>query len=165
MQRRIQVKLTKDSINNAIRELADYKAEIKRKTSELTEALASEGVFIAKTWIIAYGAYETGDLMNSIEGIFDASTGRGFIKATSDHAAYVEYGTGVVGLEHQGESPDRPAGWDYDTNEHGHDGWYYYTSGYKRWTKGMPPRPFMYQTFIELSQKAHEIAKVKFTNG
>ena len=128
------------------------------------QALVDEGVMTVKTWIIAYDAVETGSLLNSIEGIFDATTGRGFIKANSDHAAFVEFGTGVMGQTHAASSPDKPEGWLYDVNKHEHDGWYYYDHGVKRWTKGREPRPFMWQAFNELCSKAHDIARMKY-NG
>lgn len=165
MQKRIQVQLTKDSINSAIKEITDYKHELLRKVGELGETLVSEGIFSVKTWIIAYDAVETGNLLDSIEGVFNTTTGKGFIRTNSDHAAYVEYGTGVRGAEASGTSPDKPSDWDYDINNHGHDGWYYYDHGWRRWTKGMPPRPFMWQAAQELADKASELVKVKLSNG
>ena len=159
MSRRIAIRLNPDSVQEAINSIAEVKERVKRMASELGQALVDDGVMTAKTWIIAYGAYETGELLNSIEGFFDVTTGRGFIKAGSDHAAFVEYGTGVVGLESQAASPDRPSDWEYDKNGHGHYGWFYANG---RWTKGMPPRPFMWQTWNELCNKAHEMVKVKY---
>lgn len=158
---RIKVRLNPESVQKAIDQLTDYKYHIKKVANQLGQALVEDGVFIAKTWIIAYDAVETGSLLNSIEGFFDASTGRGFIKANSEHAAFVEYGTGVVGKEAQASSPDKPSGWEYDVNGHGHDGWYYANG---RWTKGMPPRPFMWQTWNELCERAHDEA-MRYKHG
>lgn len=161
MHRRITISLDSDSVQEAINQIREIQNDVKRIANELAQELVNDGVFIAKTWIIAYDAVETGDLLNSIEGFFDPSTGRGFIKANSDHAAFVEYGTGIVGEMHSSESPDRPEGWTYDVNHHGHLGWYYYRG---RWTKGMPPRPFMWHTWNELCEKAHNELRVRF-NG
>lgn len=159
MAERIEIRLNPESVGEAITRITEIRNKVKRMASELGQALVEDGVFIAKTWIIAYDAVETGELLNSIEGFFDASTGRGFIRASSDHAAFVEYGTGIRGYENKQNSPDRPAGWEYDKNHHGHSGWFYANG---RWTKGMPPRPFMWQTWNELCNKAHDFVRVKY---
>lgn len=156
--KRIKLRLSTQSAKDAIAEIEAYRDSIKRAVNELGQELVSEGVFTAKTWIIAYDAVESGQLLNSIEGVFDEGTGKGFIRTNSGHAAFVEYGTGVIGEESKAISPDRPEGWEYDVNEHGHYGWYYANG---RWTKGMPPRPFMWNTFKDLCDKADALVRLK----
>ena len=75
------------------------------------------------------------------------NTGDGItLVASSDHADYVEFGTGIRGAE----SPHpKPNGWSYDVNEHGDDGWVYKgKDGKFHWTAGTRSRPFMYETWI-----------------
>ena len=165
MQRRIKCNLTVDSVNQAINELKDYRKHVRELAMELGQELVEQGVHEAKTWIIAMGAFETGSLLDSIEGFFDPWSGKGFIKTDCNHAAYVEYGTGVRGEEEKpyGVDPNMPEGWEYDKNNHGHYGWYYGKDN-RRWTKGMPPRPFMYKTFLELCDRASEQLRAKY-NG
>ena len=57
------------------------------------------------------------------------------------------------------------SGWKYDVNEHGESGWFYYRDGEWHWTKGMPSRPFMYETDLELILEISKIAKEVFGNG
>ena len=47
-------------------------------------------------------------------------------------------------------------------NNHGEKGWFYFRDGEWHWTKGMPSRPFMYETSIELAEKIVEVAKEVF---
>ena len=85
---------------------------------------------------------------------------KGIIFTDCAHACYVEFGTGVVGSA----NPHPTLPWEYDVNGHGENGWYYYDtdSGKVRFTKGLPSRPFMYETSRELEKKAIEIAKEVF---
>ena len=79
-------------------------------------------------------------------------------------AKYVEFGTGITGSQnpHQNASV---SGWKYDVNEHGESGWFYYRDGEWHWTKGMPSRPFMYETDLKLILEISKIAKDVFDNG
>lgn len=76
----------------------------------------------------------------------------------SELVNFFEYGTGIRGSENPHPKP--PAGWIYDSNGHGNDGWWYPTtegdpnpykwrdaSGQLRgWTRGKVSRPFIYET-------------------
>lgn len=75
------------------------------------------------------------------------------IEVSGEHALYVEFGTGIIGKENPHPSKDGFGGEyalsDYDSNGYGHAGWYYTDADGKRhWTKGMPARPFMYNTYL-----------------
>lgn len=68
------------------------------------------------------------------------------ISVDSDYAEYVEYGTGIVGSNNP---HPKPINWQYDVNAHGDEGWKYIgDDGKLHWTKGMPSRPFMYDTWL-----------------
>lgn len=155
--KRIVITLDEKSINSALQELKAYKKELSRKAALLVRRLVDEGVNIAKQEVISLGAFDSGELANSIDGLMYADGKRGIIFTNCAHAAFVEFGTGVVGAAAQ--HPTLP--WQYDVNNHGEAGWIYWddVQGRLRWTKGMPSRPFMYNTAKELEQKAITIAR------
>ena len=79
-------------------------------------------------------------------------------------AFYVEFGTGIVGAN--SPHPDTSiANWKYDINQHGDMGWYYFKDGDWHWTKGMPSRPFMYQTSMDLRARIESVAREVFASA
>lgn len=159
--RKISFGLSVKEINRAIREVEKYKAELNAKVSRLIEALTDYGVEIAKVQVRQLGAWYTGELESSISGYFSPSLGVGIIKAGAPYAVYVEFGTGIVG---SGSPHPAPAGWQYDVNAHGESGWWYFNdnTGRVQWTKGMPSRPFMYNTAKQLENECKIIAREVF---
>ena len=157
----IKFKLDERDIERAINELNQFKREFLTKCDRLVEKLTDNGVEIAKLQVAQLDAVFTGELMNSIEGYYSPTYGVGIIKAGAYYAAYVEFGTGVVGSQSPHPNPD---GWVYDVNNHGDKGWVYYNDyvGGFRWTKGFKSRPFMYQTARELEKICAKIAKEVF---
>lgn len=157
----IKFGLSEKEINRAIKEVAQFKKEFLEKCSRLVEALTEQGEMAAKLQVAQVDAVYTGELMNSIEGYYSPTHNVGIIKAGAIYAAYVEYGTGVVGK--QSPHPD-PQGWQYDINQHGDEGWVYYDddTGQFRWTKGFKSRPFMYNTARELEKECARIAREVF---
>jgi hypothetical protein len=159
--RKISIGLSTKEIDRAIRELEQYKRELRAKINLLVEALTDRGVEIAKAEVRELGAVYTGDLESSIVGYFSPSVGVGIIKAGAVYAVYVEFGTGVVG---QRSPHPSPAGWRYDVNNHGELGWWYFNDrdGRWHWTQGFRSRPFMYNTAQELERECARIAKEVF---
>ncbi|MCM1167705.1 MAG: hypothetical protein NC299_17150 [Lachnospiraceae bacterium] len=156
---KITVKLSAESLRKAAAEVRAYKARIEKLAAELTAELAAQGAQIAL--VEAGNIRMTGTLLSSIVSEFNGNFG--FVKCKCGYAVYVEFGTGVVGKAKK--HPDISiVGWSYDVNSHGELGWWYPTTEtdpnpYKRkgkdgkmyaWTKGMPSRPFMYNTAREL---------------
>ena len=160
-KRVISFSLDTADIDRAIREVQQFKQEFVVKCNRLIEMLTDYGVEIAQVQVAQLDAWYTGELMNSIEGYYSPTTGVGIIKAGAYYAAYVEFGTGVVGS--QSPHPN-PQGWQYDANSHGESGWVYYDdySGNFRWTKGFKSRPFMYNTARELEKECRRIATEVF---
>lgn len=157
----IKFKLNTKDINRVIRDVKKFKEEFLEKCNRLIEALTDRGAEIAKIEVQALDAVFTGELMNSIEGYYSPTYNVGIIKAGAYYAAYVEFGTGVVGAS----SPHpNPQGWQYDINGHGDEGWVYYDdySGGFRWTKGFKSRPFMYNTARQLERECKNIAERVF---
>lgn len=178
MKRQITITLDPKSIDKAIKELEQYKAEIKAKTEMLVSKLVDKGVDIAKMSLLSYGAYQTGDLFNSIDGeVAESKTGKliGYVRVCADYVVYVEFGTGVVG--DKSPHPDaQDLDYDYDVNDHGEDGWFYpydnrrahkyrFNPATKReqpWTAGEPAKPFMYDTSLYLRDILISTAKEVF---
>ena len=157
----IQFKLELEDIDRAIKELKQFKREFLAKCDRLIEALTDRGVEVAKLQVAQLDAVYTGELMNSIEGYYSPTYNVGIIKAGAYYAAYVEFGTGVVG---KGSSHPNPQGWRYDINGHGDEGWVYYDddSGEFKWTRGFKSRPFMYNTARQLERECKKIAEGVF---
>lgn len=157
----IRCTLDRKEIDRAIRELKQFKVEFLNKCNQLVEALTDEGVKVAKLEVQQLDAFYTGELWNSIEGYYSPTYNVGIIKAGAYYAAYVEFGTGVVG---KGSPHPDPQGYQYDVNQHGDEGWVYYDdyTGKFRWTKGFESRPFMYNTARQLEKDCARIAKEVF---
>lgn len=170
----ITVELSQKGILEAKKLLLDYKRNVlQQKLQLLVQRLSEEGVRIAKSNITTLDAIFTGELLNSIKSESGGSTKNTaifYVVADSEHAAYVEFGTGQLGLEGSYPYPF-PEGveWNYNTGKtifqisEGQYGWFFpMEDGTWRFTQGMPSRPFMYETAIELMRIAPKVATEVF---
>lgn len=156
--------LSASEVRDAIKELEKYKDDLNYKCKKLAERLAEEGMAIARLKIAEHDAIYTGELLESIKAEYGGSVPDGamwYIYTDCPWAIYTEFGTGIKG--EQSPHPDTSlANWKYDVNNHGDSGWYYFKDGEWHWTKGMPSRPFMYETGKELELLVAKIAKEVF---
>lgn len=161
----ITMTLDPESIERAIQEVEELRDNLTNALSELARYVTEEkGPGIAKMYIAQFPAVDTGFLHDSITGEYHKGQHSGTIYAGAYYAAFVEYGTGIIGADNPHPEPQE---WEYDTNGHGMAGWFYPVSdnpqskawhpdgrkaaGVKlAWTRGMPARPFMYNTLREL---------------
>ena len=171
---KLTAELTAESIRRLRNELLNYKAnELPRKLEMLLKSLSEVGVEYAKARIVTYDAIFTGELLDSIKAEKQGgtnSTAVFVIVADSKHAAFVEFGTGQMGLE--GSYPHQfPEGieWNYNTGKTifeiapGEYGWFFpMPDGTWAFTQGMPSRPFMHETTIELISRVTKIAREVF---
>ena len=170
MARTIRLQLNEKSISSAIDEVREYQAEVKRKVLEVCAKLVKDGVQIARSYIVTYKAYDEGNLYNSVEGYFDPVTGKGYVCVyvpntnegynNFNYAQIVEFGSGIRGSE--GSAPDRPGWWELDRHLHGTKGWWFFKDGEWIRTYGQQPRPFMWNTYQELLERAEGLAKVTY---
>lgn len=164
MKKTITASLSEQSLREAASQIQEYKNEVIQKCYLLAKRLAERGVEIASMKITNHDAVYTGELLASMKhtpGIVLRYGGSCIVYTDCPWAKFVEFGTGIVGKNKQ--HPDTSiVGWKYDVNEHGEAGWYYYRDGKWHWTKGMPSRPFMYETDIELMMEVSKIAKEVF---
>lgn len=164
MSRKIKVSLSASSFMSAAQEVKEYRDELRKKCETLVERLTHEGVILAQVKILQYPAVYTGELLSSIsekQGAVLTNGSQWIIYTGCPWAAYVEFGTGVVG----GKNPHPDTGianWKYDANRHGDVGWWYNLDGEWHWTKGMPSRPFMYETAKDLRELIPKIAREVF---
>lgn len=150
----IEMELSTESINRAIREIRSFRKQLKDTCLELVQALTMEGAEIAKMQVAAMEAVYSGELEQSIQGMFFPSERCGFVIADCPYAIYVEYGTGIVGESEP--HPEAAGKWDYDVNGHGTKGWVYKNDkdGKFYWTQGYISRPFMLNTLRWLEEAA-----------
>ena len=144
-------------VEETIKNIQKFTNDLNNRVNKLVQALTDRGVEIANVYVKGIsqsifhnpqtGWYQgSGNLAGSIVGIFDATTHTGIITSNSPYAIYVEYGTGVYG----------------ENSSHGEEGWWYYAEGDSHWTKGQPPRQFMYRTYKDLQKEIQQIAKEVF---
>lgn len=152
MAKRFTTGLSAKGFRNIAKQIHEYRNDLTEKCKEFARQLAEEGVAIAQLKILSFDAVMTGELLDSMElepGDIISCGSSYYIYTNCSWASFVEFGTGIVGSENP--HPDTGVvGWKYDTNEHGENGWFYYKNGEWHWTKGMPSRPFMYETAQEL---------------
>ena len=170
-KRVIKVKLTPAGIDQAIKELEDYKKWLVTKTKEFVQALADEGMEITKAKF-GNAVYDgTNDVSVSVEQRGDFKTA---VVAVGGATLFIEFGTGVKYPDNHPEAGKHgmvrgeygyrlgrlEQGWRYqgDPGSHGeviaegkHVGEVH--------TYGNPANMSMYQTVRELEEKFEEIAR------
>lgn len=176
------------SIQAAVKAIKDYENSLEYKCRLLAETLAEKGVEIARVQIADLDAIFTSELLQSIHAKYVGTVKGGGVWAVvagTDHALFVEFGTGQMGAENP-YPYDLPEGVTLKYNSgktirqalqdievHGNiyvkAGEYYWSyigdDGKLHITKGMPSRPFMYLTAIELRDIVSQTAKVVFGSG
>ena len=151
-----------------------YRDSLTYKARLLAEKLSERGAEIARVQIADLDAIFTGELIASIHSEYKDSTKYGAIFAVvadSSHAVFVEFGTGQRGEDKPYPYP-LPEGvsWDYNVGKTirqnpvtGRYFWFYPgQDGKWHYTEGMPSRPFLYNTSMELIREVPKIAKKVF---
>lgn len=156
--------LSVSGIKNLQKQLQDYQKDLIEKCKEFVRKLAERGIEIAKLKITEYDAIYTGELLASInaeQGAVIQNGAKWIVYTNCPWAKFVEFGVGIVG-KNSPHPNTSIVGWKYDVNEHGEKGWFYFRDGEWHWTKGMPSRPFMYETALELAQEITKTAREVF---
>ena len=159
--------MSPSSIDQLIKELRAYQTSLEDKTKLFCERLAKIGVETAKATVYGLDAVFTGELFQSIhsEQRSSGTTVIFSVVADSEHAIYVEMGTGMVGAEspYPGKLPAVYAqGQTIRQLSDGRYGWFYERDGQWYFTEGMPSRPFMYFSSLEMQERIVKIAKEVF---
>lgn len=167
----VSARLSPSSIEKAISEVREYQREVERKTRLLVQRLMDYGADIARVKIVSLGAFYSGELISGVSGYYSPALNAGFVRVASDHVAFVEFGTGVVGQNspHKNGEYLARASWGYATGskifttKNGKVGWIYPTKdGGFRFTEGVRARPFLYETALELQRQFPTMAKEVF---
>ena len=173
MKRIFKTDLSTKGIEQLKRELLNYKDNIlQQRVDLLAMRLAQKGVDIAQINVAKLDAVFTGELISSIHTQYGGST-RGtaifYVVADSEHSVFVEFGTGQMGQEAPYPYPFPPGiDWEYNTGKTireiapGEYGWFYQRDGQWYFTQGMPSRPFMMETALELMMLVEKTAKEVF---
>ena len=114
----------------------------------LIEKLTARGLEILKEEASNVNFITTSNVnyVNSMQSrIEDYCTG--VLYSTSDHAAYNEFGTGVVGLGSDVETISAVTGMSYK------DGWHYFANGEWHYTRGQKGQYVFYKTILRLQQE------------
>lgn len=170
----IRGSLSEQGIRDIQRQLEEYKKTFNNRTQLFIERLAMEGVNIARAKITSLDAIFTGELLQSIRREpreITTSSAKFAIITDSEHACFVEFGTGQRGMDTPYPYPlPNGVSWNYATGSTikknpitGHYYWFYPgQDGKWHYTEGMPARPFMYETSLELSRIIDRVSKEVF---
>jgi hypothetical protein len=173
-KRVIKVQLNQASVNQAIKELEDYKQWLLKKTKEFLQALADEGVEIANSKFTKATYDGTNDVSCSVE---ERGNGKIAVVAVGGAALFIEFGKGVKYPDNHPEAGKHgmvrgqyghklgrlPQGWRYE-GDPGSNG-EVITEGEHAGevhTYGNPANMSMYLTVRELEEKFEEIARRVF---
>lgn len=172
-KKRLKADLSISGIRKLQEEIEKYQNSLEYKARLLAENLADMGVEIARVKISSLDAIFTGELIQSIHTEYKSSIRGGAVfcvVADSDHAVFVEFGTGIVGQQSPYPYPfPKGVSWEYASGKtirqlsDGRYGWFYKgDNGQWYFTEGMESRPFMYETSLELEKKVVSVAKRVF---
>ena len=138
--------------------LTQYEKAIQTTRKKLVEDLCETG----EALLSEYSPIEDHELKSSTTHRVShgAVTSRGELYQTAPHAAFVEFGTGIVGKSNP-HKDYQSHDWTYDTNSHGENGWYYYDAdrGKVRWTKGQVASAQHLKTAVDLRTVVKKVAK------
>jgi hypothetical protein len=168
--RKIAFNLSEDSLTKAVEQMKAYKAEIHKKAQLLVERLTDYGLTICRAKVIEMDIPDTGHLLSQVDGYYSPLLNAGFIFCDCDYAVFVEFGTGVKGTSqpYAGQAISEcgyqyMGGTHYITTQDGRIGWFYPADdGTWKFTQGMPSRPFMYETGLEMRNTLDNIIKEVF---
>lgn len=136
-ERGTMMRATVSGLNETFNALMSVAEKIGENKNKLVENIIFDGVMIAKEEV----PVDTGELRDSIHGELNPDGTKGAIVAGTDHALFVEFGTGLRG---QATSPitNKLVNYVYDYHERG-------------W-KGNVANPFMHRTAVRLRDDMRE---------
>lgn len=172
-RRVIQIGLSEQEVDRAIRELAEYKRDFLRKVDIFRERIAER---IASEAQAGFNGAVVDDLVNGGEKLADVDIGIGssvggsitVVIANGEDAVWVEFGTGVYHNGTAGSSP-HPRGAELGFTIGGYgkglgkrQTWGYYEDGELKLTRGTPARMPMERAFLSVCNEIPEIAREVF---
>lgn len=155
------IDITLDELEKGMKQILLYKKEFVEKANFFLQYLCKTGVDIARVKVMKYKAVDTLQLATGLDFRVLVSGKEAIIVTNCGYAAYVEFGTGIMG---EISSHPIPGVWRYDIKHHGDNGWVYYDERKKtfKWTQGMMAKPFFYETANVLGQRTRQLAREVF---
>lgn len=170
-KRVISIPLDSNGIGNAIREIEEYKQEIKRKTDQLQKRVAER---IAETASEGFGSAVVDDLLRggtrtaSVNVNVDTRGNVSVVVANGEDAVWVEFGAGVYYNGQAGSSP-HPKGGELGMSIGGYgkgygarNVWGFYEDGELKLTHGTPAAMPMYNAAKTVCAEIVKIAREVF---
>lgn len=169
MEKKISISLSEKSIQNAIKELNQYKNDLKRKNDEFVKHLAELGIPIINQNI----ASAAGDSDKSHNTYIKINSFGDYSQATlvceGRDLLFIEFGSGVFYNGSAGTSP-HPKGSElgytigsYGKGQGKNDFWFYYAdSGESVMSHGTESTMPVYKASIEIMQNIRRIAREVF---
>lgn len=174
MSKKIKIRLSAESIDEAIRQIRAFQDELKLKTSLFVQRLAEVGIEAIDTRKQAEGDSNT-EYENLYSYVKLNDTGN-YVRASlvleGKDVAFVEFGAGVHFNSAVGTSIN-PKGYElgytigsYGKGQGAKDFWYYKDeSGEKHRSYGTRASAPVYSASVKIEQKFKEIAREVFGNG
>ena len=165
MSKAISMKLDTSSINDAIKELKEYKKWVARKEDKLLQKLATLGATKASLGYARAIYNGTNDVEVSVEKSSNGYT----VVASGKSVAFIEFGAGITyGYGHPqagefgvgpGTYPDGKGHWDDP------QGWFIPKEAGGGHSYGNPPAMALYNAAREIEQAIIKVAKEVFASG
>lgn len=140
----ITIELSQKSVKEAQRRLRALKKkypwikrEFVKRSLDFIETEARKNIIMFEAESQPSWYTPKGDLLNS----WRKNIAQGLLENVCDHAAWYEYGTGIVGA---GTHPNTRGGYLYDTSGNGASGWVFFAEGDYHWTAGMKAHPYLH---------------------
>lgn len=148
-----QYKTTLYLNGNKLRELAkkfdNKSADIEKRAAEVVKRTIEDGY----EYLMSVIPRNTGELAESAKKEYVDGATKGILRVDGEHALFVEYGTGVVGM-HSPHPEATQVGYEYDVHEHGYDGWVYLHEEYGFvHTIGQIGQQFFYDTKLYMKDR------------
>lgn len=160
---RLRLRLSPSGVAEVSSALRAKASKVDAVAGQLAKMLAEYGVDVAKSNAPVGNPYWSRSPGELRDGIALARIGKShyLVVSESGHAAFVEFGTGVIGAQH--DYPGQlPRDWSYSSGDCIDDeGWWaWYTPANKRvWTRGQRPKGYMAATAEELKAVASSIVE------
>lgn len=164
-KRVITFDLSTGGIDYALKELEKFKADLIKACDDLIRQLTALGLDTAQSVLTFTTHGWTGELEKSLyeESGWDAKDRTGRVRTSCPWAAFVEFGTGIVGASNA-QSGFPHGGYKPDGMGHGEAGWWYGNpnDGRVHWTQGEPAKPFMYTALARIRSDTGRYAATVF---
>lgn len=169
MSTRIKIELSEKSINDAIKQLKDYKKSLSAKNSKFVERLADEGIAVVNATLV--GVNLNGDDWSynaKKSNVSSGETSKLRIELSGKRLLFVEFGAGVTYSNPQHPKADE-LGYGvgtynpYSRNAWNPDGWDYVgEDGTPKHTFGNPAYAPAWNASVQMRNKVISIAKEVF---